>query len=65
MSELHGIKCDACGREVVSGTRIKGDRRQAILNGFTRCAYRIDLCDDCFQRIMTECRSKAFAEDGE
>lgn len=62
MSEFRGFKCDVCGKIFQTGIRMSGDKRSPIVNGRTRYAYRIDFCDDCFERMMDFCKATAFAD---
>lgn len=63
MSEFRGFKCDVCGKVFQTGIRMSGDKRQAIVNGRTRCAFRIDFCDECFAKMMEFCKADAFDDN--
>lgn len=63
MSEFRVFKCDVCGNVFQTGIRISGDKRQAIVGGRTRWAFRIDFCDDCFEKMMEFCKADAFADE--
>lgn len=65
MSEFHGYKCDICGAVIITGVTISGNKIQAIQSDSRRCAYRFDICDDCFARIKSEVAKRNETEEKE
>ena len=59
MSDLIGFRCDVCGKQIVTGRRMTGNKAQDLHGEVKKYQYRFDLCDDCFKRIQTECKKGA------
>lgn len=57
MSDFSGFKCDVCGKIIQTGIRISGEKSAPIVYGIMGHEYRIDFCDDCFNRMMEFCNA--------
>lgn len=61
--EVRGIQCDVCGATILTGVKLRGDKRAAIERGRIRPSYRIDFCDKCFESMMKFCKREALESE--